>query len=148
MMTSRERLTRCYFQQELDRPAVNCLTLFPQNDPSYDKLKAYVKEKADLKERGLNTELLDTPYPQEKRTEITPEGYQRFITILHTPKGDLTASEVANLPGEPPLPETHFLKTREDAEAYLSLPLPKVEGNIEPFFEADLLLFLRLTVHS
>ena len=36
MMTRKERLKRCYYHEELDRPAVYSRTGFPRNDSSYD----------------------------------------------------------------------------------------------------------------
>jgi len=41
------------------------------------------------------------------------------------------------LKGQPGLHEAFFIKTREDAEKYLSLPLPQVGGDISSFFVAD-----------
>ncbi|MCK4346471.1 MAG: hypothetical protein KAX05_14400 [Bacteroidales bacterium] len=48
-MTRRERLRRCYFNLDLDRPAVYSRTLFPVNDSSYDELKTYLHTHTELK---------------------------------------------------------------------------------------------------
>jgi hypothetical protein len=48
-MTRRERLRRCYFNEELDRPAVYSRTGFPKDDPTYDSLKAYLLRHTELK---------------------------------------------------------------------------------------------------
>ena len=39
-MNRRERMKRCYFHEEIDRPAVYSRTGFPGNDPTYDRLRA------------------------------------------------------------------------------------------------------------
>ena len=48
-MHSRERLRRCYFHKELDRPAVYSRTGYPAEDPSYDRLRAYLEAHSELK---------------------------------------------------------------------------------------------------
>ncbi len=57
--------------------------------------------------------------------------------MLHTPKGDLRRSYLVSLKGQSGLHETFFIKEPADAEAYLSLPLPKVSGETSTFAEAD-----------
>jgi hypothetical protein len=128
-ITRKERLHRCYFNQELDRPGVYVRNAFPDNDPSYDRMKAYLREKAELKvwfwgHKETNGARVDT------RTEPGPHGTTRKIFTLHTPAGDLERSDVANLlKGQAPQAETYFLKTREDAAKYLSLPMPVFSGD-------------------
>jgi len=39
-MTRTERMKRCYFNEEIDRPAVYSRTGFPENDPSYDRFRS------------------------------------------------------------------------------------------------------------
>jgi hypothetical protein len=131
-MNRRERLTRCYSHEELDRPAVYSRTGFPGNDPSYDKLKAYLQEHTELKAGWSG--FRETPYPTESYREPYSEDFERHVTILHTPKGDLQCSTMASLKGQPGMAETYFIKTREDAEKYLSLPLPKIHGDASSFF--------------
>ena len=152
-MTRQERLRRCYFNEELDRPAVYTRTGFPANDPTYDRLKAYLLEHSDLKESwtaisldatpwiyrflsppGFKGEGIETAYPTEFRTESYSEYFERQIVILHTPRGDLACSSLANLQGMPGIEETFLLKNREDAETYLSLPPPVYERDTSGFF--------------
>ena len=117
-MNRRERLTRCYSNQELDRPAVYSRTGFPGNDPSYDKLKAYLQAHSELKASWSG--IKQTSYPTRSYKEPHSENFERHVTILQTPKGDLQCSRLVSLKGQPGLAETYFLKTREDAEKYLS----------------------------
>lgn len=133
-MNRRERLERCYSNQELDRPAVYSRTGFPGNDPTYDKLKAYIQAHTELK--GSWSGIKQTSYSTESYKEPYSESFERQITILHTPKGRLQRSYLMSLRGQPGLAETYFLKTREDAEKYLSLPLPEILGIDAPAFFA------------
>jgi hypothetical protein len=134
-MNRRERLTRCYSNKELDRPGVYSRTGFPANDPSYDKLKAYLRAHSELKISWSGVR--ETSYPTESYREPHSEDFERRVTILHTPKGDLQSSRLISLKGQPGLAETYFIKNRDDAEKYLSLPLPEIrEIDVSSFFAA------------
>lgn len=134
--SSQERLRRAYFQAEMDRPAVYVRTGFPHQDPSYDPLKAYLQERAELKV-GWDGRRFETPYPTEINRKPYSDDFVRVITRLTTPKGILQAHSLESLKGQPGLSETHFIKTREDAEAWLALPLPEIRGDVTSFFEAE-----------
>lgn len=131
-LTRRERLERCYSYQEVDRPAVYSRTGFPRNDPTYDKLKAYLQAHTELKFPWSGWR--ETSYPTEHYKEAYTEDFERHITILHTPAGDLRSTTLAGLKGQPGMTETYLLKDREDAEKYLSLPMPEVSGDVSSFF--------------
>ena len=135
MITSYERLRKAFFHEEMDRPAVTMVSLeLMPKDSSYDKLANYIESNWDLSRRGINSNNLETQYLVDTVTEKTPEGYERIIDTLHTPMGNLTATGVVNLPGQPALPETYFIKSIQDAEKYLSLPIPKPGGDITPYY--------------
>ena len=136
VLTSRERMRRAYCHQEMDRPAVYSRTGFPKNDPSYDRLKAYLGAHADLKV-SWNGRAFEAPY--ETRTEVEPysEDFERHVITLCTPKGKLRRTRLVGLKGQPGMDETYFINDREDALKYLSLPLPAVEGDVSSFFEAE-----------
>jgi len=127
-VTRRERLRRCYFHEEQDRPAVYCRTAFPPDDPSYDALKAYLGEHTELK-AVWDTQACETPLPVRRRREPRSEDWEREVITLETPAGPLSSSRLHSLKGEPGRHETFFLKSREDAERYLSLPLPELHGD-------------------
>ncbi len=135
-MTRRERLRRCYFHEELDRPGVYSRTGFPRDDPTYEGLRAYLGAHSELK-RGWGSASIEKPYPVEHRREPHSEDWERDVTTLHTPAGDLEATTLVSLKGQPGLRKSFFIKRREDAEKYLSLPLPELDDDVSSFFEAE-----------
>ncbi len=135
-MNRRERMRKCYFNEEIDRPAVFSRILFPPNDPTYDRLKAYLDAHSELKLTWDATKL-KTPYPTDVSTEPYSDAFERKVEVVHTPKGDLRKSTFISLKNQPPMHETYLLKTVEDAEKYLSLPFPAVGGDVSGFFAAE-----------
>lgn len=131
-LTRRERLRRCYFNEGLDRPAVYSRTCFPQDDPTYDALKAYLNCHTELK-TGWSGCQFKSAYPVDVRAEPYSADFERKIEVLHTPLGDLEQSSLVSLKGQPGMHATYFLKSPEDAEKYLSLPLPQFERNTSSF---------------
>ncbi len=136
-MHSRERLRRAYYLEEMDRPAVYCRTSsVPWNDSSYDELGAFLAAECDQKAHW-DGRAFETAYKVRHAVEPYSEDFERQITILHTPAGDLVASKRVGLKYQPGLQETFFVKTREDAAKYLSLPLPQRAGDVGSFFPID-----------
>lgn len=109
MLSSRERLRRCFLHEELDRPGVFVRTGYPKDDSTYDPLRALVEEKTDLRLTWPLTDLIADP-----EIHITEEphsdDFKRHIRRMNTP---------------------------EDAEAYLSLPMPEIGGDLDSFFQLD-----------
>lgn len=134
-MTSRERLHRCYFHLETDGPAVYSRTGFPHDDPSYDRLKALLQERSDLK-GGWSGRAFGSGYTAETTSESAGADYTRRITTLHTPAGSLQSTFLVSRHGQPGLAETYLLKDRRDAETYLSLPSRTIAGEAGGFREA------------
>lgn len=136
-MTRRERLHRCYTQQELDRPAVYSRTWFSVNDHSYDEFRAYMAEHSETKQWLFPRRYMKWETPQEYFEPVSPQ-WRRLVQILHTPAGDLRRSFMEGLEGQSTYCDMHWLKTREDAERYLSLPPPTFGGPIaEEFAKAQ-----------
>ncbi|MFN2352389.1 MAG: uroporphyrinogen decarboxylase family protein [Kiritimatiellia bacterium] len=135
-MTRRERLRRCYFHLELDRPAVYSRRGFPANDATYDRLQAYLNSFSELKTGWPGTQL-DAAYNWDVTSEPHSSGFARRIKILHTPLGDLRCSFLDSLTGQPGLQESYLVNSPDDAEKYLSLPLPGISGDPATFFAAD-----------
>jgi len=135
-MNARERLRRAYTYEEMDRPGVYSRTGFPANDPSYDRLRAYLEAHTELK-WGWNARALESPYPTTRTVEPWSADFARQITTLHTPAGDLQSAFLVGLKGQPGLSQSYFIKSREDALTYLSLPTPEVAGDVESCFALD-----------
>lgn len=133
-MSRAERLRRCYFHEEMDRPAVYSRAGFPEYDPTYDDLKALLQKHTEIKRSWYGRAFESAP-AAETRLEPHSEEFDREITILHTPRGDLRAARLVSRKGEPGLSETCFLGSREDAETFLSLPMPEIQGDVSSFAE-------------
>jgi hypothetical protein len=73
----------------------------------------------------------------QRRREPHSEDWEREVTTLETPAGPLECSRLLSLKGQPGRHETYLLKSREDAEKYLSLPLPKPGGDVSVHFRLD-----------
>ena len=134
-MNRRERMERCYSGRETDRPAVYSRTGFPGDDPSYERLKAFIAANTELKAGWSG--VTQSGYDTETYTESYSDSFQRRVSILHTPAGDLRSSTLISLRGQPPLDETYYIGNREDALKYLSLPMPQVlEVDVQSLAEA------------
>jgi hypothetical protein len=77
-MTRRERLRRCYFNEELDRPAVYSRTGFPQGDSTYDALRAYL----DLR-KGLIVSASASPYIPGAGERCWPQYKAMIDTVIN-----------------------------------------------------------------
>ena len=133
LMTRGERMRKCYCYEEVDRPAVYSRTGFPGDDPTYDRLKAYLLAHTEQK-AGWSSGRLESSYTTRSVREPHSEDWERRITILETPAGELTSSRLVSLKGQPGLHERYLVNNRKEAEVYLSLPLPEVGGDVSDFF--------------
>ena len=138
VLTSRERLDRCYRHRETDRPGLYLRGATEASPPhaSYEPLRRLAVARGDLK-KGWGLGGLAEPRDETCRVEPHSEDFERHVTILHTPAGDLSSSRLHGLKGQPGLEETYLLKSVKDAEKYLSIPLPEVKGDVSSFFDAD-----------
>ncbi len=135
-MTRRERLNRCYFHEETDRPAVYSRRGFPSDDPTCARLIETLDARTEIK-RGWFGTAYETPLPIQARTEPHTEDFERRIELLRTPKGDLQHATFISLTGQPNLDETFFIKNADDIETFLSLPMPEFGGDTSSFEKLD-----------
>ncbi|HCV22087.1 MAG TPA: uroporphyrinogen decarboxylase family protein [Candidatus Latescibacteria bacterium] len=135
-MTRRERLERLYRGESVDRPAVYSRTGIPAADPTYDRLRALLRERTELKAIWPSSSL-DAAADIDTCVEPHSPDWDRRISVLHTPAGDLMATRLVSRQGQPGLHERFFVDGPEAAQRYLSLPLPDVADDIGPFFAAD-----------
>ena len=133
-MNSKERLTRCYFGHEIDRPAVYSRTSFPDNDATYDKLKEYLNRFSDQKANFYAKGLCES-YKRDNVKEAYSPEYDKVTTILHTPKGELQQVWLNSRTNQPGFLKEYFIKDASDCEKYLSLPLPRIDGDCSDFFK-------------
>ncbi len=138
MMTSRERLDRCFRRQETDRPGLFMRGVGENAPPhpSYRPLRELVLEKCDLKSLYYFGDHKDRS-ARESWTEPHNEEFERQVTVVHTPKGDLRECFMRGLLGQPGYTEKHLIETPEEAERYLSLPAENFVFDPEDFFALD-----------
>ncbi|HHW08909.1 MAG TPA: hypothetical protein GXX29_02910 [Firmicutes bacterium] len=108
---------------------------FQPDDPTYDSLRELINTVWDIKKTWSSR--IVTPYLISIRTESYSSEFSRRVFTLHTPAGDLEATYLFSLTGKPGIAETYYIKTREDAEKYLSLPIREFSSDVSSFFEAD-----------
>lgn len=135
-MNRRERLQRAYAHQELDRPAVYSRTAYPANDPTYDRLKAYLAEHSELK-GNWNGRSVESAYETHVRLDPHSADFDNQVTTLRTSQGDLETTRLVSRRGQPGLDQTYYIKDRADAERYLSLPMPEVGGDVSGYFAEE-----------
>ena len=136
-LTSKERLRRCYFNEETDRPAVFCrMGSTPPDDKSYDPLRALLAAKSDMK-YAWDGRQFELPYSSSVTIEQYSEDYERRRTVVYTPKGDLVTTLLVGLNGQPGRQEEYLLKDGADAEKFLSLPQPQIEGDVSTYLQME-----------
>lgn len=135
-MTRRERLRRAFFHEEMDRPGVYSRPGFPEGDPTYHRLREYLTEHTDLKRDWYPGVVLEPWNKTTQYIEPISEQWERRITVLETPAGEFRASWLNSLKGQPGMPETHYIKSRDDAERWISLPMPEIDGDVSSFHAA------------
>lgn len=136
-MTRRERLKRCYFNEEVDRPAVYSRTGYPQNDPTYDRLKSYIKKNTELKV-SWKSSCIEEEYKTEKFSEPYSDDYECETSIIYTPAGELRSLRFNSLKGKPGMTREYYIKSEPDAEKLLSLPFPRlINKKVSGFFELE-----------
>ena len=135
-MTRRERLERLYRGQGVDRPAVYSRTGMPADDPSYDRLRALLQDRTELKAIWASSGM-DGSYPIDSRLEPHAEAWDRRVNVLNTPAGQLTATHLVSRHGQPGLHERFYVDGPEAAERYLSLPLPTIHDDVSAFHAGD-----------
>ena len=137
-LTPRERLRRCYFHEEVDRPAVFCCnySAMISDDESYDPLRALIEQVGELK-FTWNAEALINPSEELVGQEPYSKDFARQIWKIATPGGDLISTRLVGLERQPGYVEKYYLQTQADVQNYLSLPAPEIDGSVDSFFELE-----------
>ncbi len=105
----------------MDRPAVYSRAGFPKDDPTYDRMKAFLRERTELKV-GWTGIRWEPEMPVDIRIEPFSDDFDRRVETIHTPQGRLTSTTLVSRKGQPGLVETYFIKESCDIEKLLSLP--------------------------
>ena len=134
-LTSKERLTRCFYHQEIDRPSVYSRTSFPKIDATYNKLKRLLIEKTDIKEYWQGIEI--DQYQVDTSQEPYKDGYIKLYKKINTPKGDLTSTSAMCIQDYSTSVIEYFIKDETDIEKYLSLPFPEIKVNPSLYYKAE-----------
>lgn len=134
-LTSRERLHRCFFHRETDRPAVHirgALTVSAK-DETYKELGRLVRERTDLVDGWNAAQQLIEPLPIVEKRKPYNQDFDLLTYVLRTPRSDLEGQHLVGLHGQPGMMTSYFLKDAEDAAKYLSLPMPQIGGDYSGF---------------
>jgi uroporphyrinogen-III decarboxylase len=134
-VTRKERIFAAIRRDQVDRVPFATYNLHPfgsrhGEDPSYAELLDLVLAKAGMvckarMETRTGRSGRDLAAEAETLKEET-ETHTTVTHVLHTPKGDLRSITVRPA-GQPSLCTEHFIKTDEDIERYLSLPVEPQE---------------------
>jgi hypothetical protein len=138
MLTSRERLDRCFRCKETDRPGLFIRGAGQSSPPdiSYKPLRDLVTAKCDLKE-AFNVNVYKKRADVTQRIESYNKDFEKYITTICTPLGELQEIFMSSLKGDPGYKSKYLLDTPEDAEKYLSIPYEGLSFDPEIFFAMD-----------
>ncbi|GHT99711.1 hypothetical protein FACS1894142_7600 [Spirochaetia bacterium] len=143
-LTSRERLTRIFRGEEIDRPALKLWgfyhgqgMLHPDYEPVYRRAAelsdwfAWAESPFDMA-AGQNTEKLIT-------REYKPHSdlWKELVITYHTPKGNLTEREMVSTINAPGYTMEHAIKEPEDLTALLSMPYEPFPFQAEHYFNTE-----------
>lgn len=134
LLSSKERLRRCFFYEPIDRPGVYCRPSMPPDDPTYDPLRRLLDERSDLKFLWSAGLMVPAPAMTTSREHYSDE-FAREIDRMETPKGELLRTRLVGLKNQPGMVEKHFITDRQEAERYLSMPDPEIGGETASFFD-------------
>lgn len=148
ILTSRERLDRCFRHLETDRPGIN-LRGFGFNKPkdiTYAPLKKRALEECDIVEGYNLPEIEGTThmafFNQKNNDRFTFKKEQhndhlvKYSCIVHTPTGNISQEYMVGNSGQGYIVK-NLIETTEDAERYLTLDYPALEPNFDDYFKLD-----------
>ena len=133
-MTSRDRLTRSYFNEETDRPAILTNKLLSSGHAPTGDFRDFLLEHGDLLNTWNSSQLLATP-PPETTSEPYSDSMTRQTLVLKTPLGELQAVRLISIDGSYAEYDSYLLKNADDAEKLLSVPEPEIKSEFAGFFK-------------
>ena len=144
-MTSHERMARAFRCQEPDRVPIQVRGVDPitreliKRHESFRPLVEAVAQHGDLTQAwgascAFFTRWIDGTNTSG-RVEKRNEDFNVHYHTIRTPKGDLTCSTNVSTKGHPPMRETFYVKSLEDAERFMSIPYVPHRPDCAPFFK-------------
>ena len=104
-ITSKERLHHLYFHEEMDRPAAIIRWWGFRDDPTYRELYRLMIQEADWVEPWTASSVVKPSGEFQPKQEAKPDAFQ------------------------------YQLQDMEDAEKYLNLPVPEINGDLSSYFK-------------
>ena len=143
-LTSRERLTRIFRAEEVDRPALKLWGFEPdQNFLHIDYKPVYQKAAALTDWFASSGSNFDMAAGQNAANLITQEfkphsdSYKELVVTYHTPMGDLTERQMVSLVNAPGYTVEHAVKEPKDLEAILSMPYEPFPFQAKSYFDTE-----------
>ena len=149
-MTSRERLMMAMRREQPDRVPIHIrgVPVSAANwrerlrHPSYLPLYEAVEQNCDFVggwgcEYGTFLSATDKVRSYSQQRPSKDEDFVIHERIIETPKGPMKAASYASTKGKPGMSEEFYIKDREDAEKFLSIPYVPIKPNLESFFPED-----------
>jgi hypothetical protein len=143
-LTGRERLTRIFRGDEIDRPAIKLWGFQPDQNMLHPDYEPVYRKAAELSDwfagagsafnmaAGKNSETLLT-------RDYKPHSdlWKELVVTYHTPKGNLTERHMVSTINAPGYTMEHAVKEPEDLEAVLSLPYEPFPFQAEGYFDME-----------
>ena len=133
-MTSRQRLLAAIRHQPVDRVPIFIRGVpvcredwVKGRHPSYKPVIDAVREKTDVTHIvGVDTGMFlgkrDVVEVTNRTEPSKREGFLEDVSVIHTPKGDLTSRHYRSTRGLPGMEAEHYVKTPADLEKFFSIP--------------------------
>jgi hypothetical protein len=143
-LTSRERLTRIFRGEEIDRPSLKLWGFQPGQGMLHPDYEPVYRRAAELSDwfagadspfylaGGQNYEKLVT-YDYKPLSDL----WKECIVTYHTPKGNLTERHMVSTVNAPGYTTEHPVKEPEDLEALLSLPYEPFPFQAKSYFDTE-----------
>ncbi len=149
-MTSRERLMAAMRREEPDRMPIYIRGVGVTSPnwretlrhPSYLPLYEVVEKYCDWEHGwgGGSGVFLSATDQVRSYSETRPSKDEDFVIherVLETPKGPLRTASFSSTKGKPGMADEYYIKDREDAEKFLSIPYVPLKPDVSSFFSEN-----------
>ncbi|MBT4814111.1 MAG: hypothetical protein HON70_00350, partial [Lentisphaerae bacterium] len=143
-LSCRERLKRVFRCEPVDRMPIRIWgvdPMFPAKRAGWEHLYEMTeKHELDIfRSWSPSAEEADPPAFQSRseRRESTKADMWESVSVMETPKGDLTLVRYQPKDGSPGYCKKHYIETVEDARKWLSIPLRKPAFRCDSYAELE-----------